>query len=125
MKGATQESETIGALFSQLIDDANQVLRAEVNVYKASAFERVAMARAGLIKLAVGAALLFCALLPLLLGCLLALAQLIGPLLAGLALAAGSTIIGLVFLASGKKNVALTLEGKLGTPLTEVEEKLP
>ena len=122
MTGATQSSETLGDLFSQLVSDAKGVAHAEIGVYKASALERLGLARGGLIKLAVGAALMFCALLALILGCLLALAELIGPLLAGLAMAVGCALIGLILLLSGRKDVARISRGKFGEPVPTDEE---
>jgi hypothetical protein len=121
--GATQQSDTIGELFSKLVEDANNVVHAEIGLYRASLLERLAMARHGLILLAAGAALLFCALLVLILGCLLALAQIIGPLFAGLALAAVSAIAGLILVSSGRKDVLRVADGRIGDPLPPAEER--
>lgn len=122
MTGA-QSSETLGELFSQLVNDADQLVHAEIGLYRASALERFELARGGLVKLAAGAALLFCALLLLLLGCLLALAQVIGPLLAGIALAAGCLLVGFILLGFGRKDVARVSRGKLGEPVPTDEEQ--
>ena len=79
--------ETIGDLFGRLIEDGRAYARAEVDLLKQIARHRAARARTGLIMLAVGAVLALSALTALILGLVLGLAVLIGPVLAGIAIA--------------------------------------
>ena len=82
------EEESIGDLFGRLVDDGRAYARAELDVLRQIARHRAARARNGLILLAVGGVLLLTALIALVLGLVLGLATLIGPVLAGLAMAA-------------------------------------
>ena len=93
--------ESIGALIGRLAEDGRAFVKAEVGVYKAIAARRMARARNGLIALAIGAVLLVCSITALLFGLVLWLATLIGPLLAGLAVAAALVLIGLVLVRVG------------------------
>lgn len=80
--------ESIGDLFGRLIEDGRHYARAEVDLLKRIARHRAGRARNGLIALAAGGVLLFSALIALILGLVLGLAHVIGPVLAGLAIAA-------------------------------------
>ena len=80
--------ESIGDLFGRLVEDGRHYARAEVDLLKRIARHRAGRARNGLIALAVGAVLLLTSLTALVLGLVLGLAVLIGPVLAGLAIAA-------------------------------------
>ena len=82
------EEESIGDLFGRLVDDGRAYARAELDVLRQIARHRAARARNGLIMLAVGGVLLLTSLIALVLGLVLGLAALIGPVLAGLAIAA-------------------------------------
>jgi hypothetical protein len=82
------EEESIGDLFGRLVDDGRAYARAELDVLRQIARHRAARARNGLIMLAVGGVLLLTSLIALMLGLVLGLAALIGPVLAGLAIAA-------------------------------------
>lgn len=93
--------ESIGALIGRLAEDGRAFVQAEVGVWKAVAARRAARARGGLIALAIGAVLLICSVTALLLGLVLWLATLIGPLLAGLAVAAFLILAGLVLVRIG------------------------
>lgn len=95
------KDESIGALLGRLADDGRAFVKAEVAVYKAVAAHRMARARGGLIALAIGAVLLVCSVTALLLGLVLWLATLIGPLLAGLAVAAIFVLIGILLVRAG------------------------
>jgi Putative Actinobacterial Holin-X, holin superfamily III len=79
--------ESIGDLVGRLIEDGRSYARAEVDLLKRIARHRANRARNGLILLAAGAILLFSSLTALILGLVLGLATLIGPLLAGIAVA--------------------------------------
>ena len=80
--------ESIGDLVNRLIDDGRSYARAEVDLLKQIARHRAGRARSGLILVAAGAVLLLSSLTALILGLVLGLATLIGPLGAGLAVAA-------------------------------------
>ena len=93
--------ESIGDLLGRLAEDGRAFVKAEIGVYKAIAARRAARARNGLIALAVGAVLMIASITALLLGLVLWLATLIGPLLAGLAVAAFLILTGLVLVRVG------------------------
>jgi hypothetical protein len=95
------KDESIGELLGRLAQDGRDFVRAEVGVYRAIAARRMARARNGLIALAVGAVLMICSVTALLLGLVLWLATLIGPLLAGLAVAALLILVGLLLVRIG------------------------
>ena len=79
--------ESVGDLFGRLIEDGREYARAEIGLYRQIARYRAARARNGLILVAAGAVLGLSALTALILGFVLGLANLIGPVLAGLAVA--------------------------------------
>ena len=82
------EEESIGDLIGRLVEDGRAYARAELEVLKQIARHRAARARNGLIMLVAGGVLLLTSLIALVLGLVLGLAALIGPVLAGLAIAA-------------------------------------
>ncbi len=93
--------ESIGALLGRLADDGRAYVKAEIGVYRAIAARRAAKARNGLIALAIGAVLLISSITALLFGLVLWLATLIGPLLAGLAVAAVLILAGFMLVRMG------------------------
>ena len=93
--------ESIGDLFGRLVEDGRRYARAEVDLLKRIARHRVGRARNGLIALAAGAVLLLSSLTALILGLVLGLASLIGPVLAGLAIAAALAGIGYLLIRIG------------------------
>jgi hypothetical protein len=95
------EEESIGALLGRLAEDGRAFVKAEVGVYKAIAARRLKRARTGLIALAAGVVLLVCSVTALLFGLVLWLATLIGPLLAGLAVAASFILVGFLLVRAG------------------------
>ncbi len=80
--------ESIGDLVNRLVDDARAYAKAEVEVVRQIARHRAGKAKTGLILLVAGAVLLLSSLTALLLGLVLGLAELIGPLASGLVIAA-------------------------------------
>ena len=82
------DEESIGDLFGRLVEDGRAYARAEMDLLKQIARHRAARARNGLIMLVAGGVLLLTSLTALVLGLVLGLATLIGPVLAGLAIAA-------------------------------------
>ena len=93
--------ESIGELLGRLADDGRAYVRAQIDVYKAIAARRAARARTGLIALAVGAVLLIASITALLFGLVLWLATLIGPLLAGIAVAGALILAGYILVRIG------------------------
>jgi hypothetical protein len=80
--------ESIGDLIGRLVEDGRVYARAEVDLLKQIARHRAGRARNGLILLGAGAVLLLSSLTALILGLVLGLAALTGPVLAGLIIAA-------------------------------------
>ena len=80
--------ESIGDLIGRLVEDGRVYARAEIDLLKQIARHRAGRARNGLILLAAGAVLLLSSLTALILGLVLGLAALTGPVLAGLIIAA-------------------------------------
>jgi hypothetical protein len=80
--------EPIGDLVGRLIEDGREYARAEIGLYRQIARYRAGRARNGLILLSAGAVLALSALTALIVGFVLGLATLIGPVLAGIAVAA-------------------------------------
>jgi hypothetical protein len=93
--------DSIGDLFARMIDDGRAYAKAEVGVYREIVRHRAGKAKAGLIALVAGVVLLLSSLTALLLGLVLGLATLIGPLLAGLAVAAVLAGIGYFLVRQG------------------------
>lgn len=102
--------EGLGDLFARLIDNAGNVVRAEMNVYRQSLLYRAEMTRGGLIRLAVAFGLFLGALLCLMIGALLELATVVGPLAAGAILAVGGGLIGLLLANAGRRELAAVLD---------------
>lgn len=81
------QEDSIGELVARAIDEARDVARAEVDLYRQIALRRSAKAKSGLVQLVAAGILAWFAGLALTFGIVLALATLIGPLAAGIALA--------------------------------------
>ena len=81
------DEESIGELFGRLVEDGRSYAEAEIELYAAIARHRGKRARKALVALATGWFLLVAAMMALTLGAFLSLANLIGPLWAGLAIA--------------------------------------
>ena len=97
--------ESIGDLFGRLIDDGRSYAKAEIDLYRQIALHRAGRARTGLVALIAGTVLLLSSLTALILGLVLGLAELIGPLLAGLAIAALLALAGYVLIRFGLKGL--------------------
>ena len=95
------KEESIGELLGRLADDGRAYVKAEVGVYRAIAARRAARAKSGLIALAIGAVLMITSVTALLLGLVLWLSTLIGPLLAGGAVAAVLILSGFLLIRIG------------------------
>ena len=90
MEVPTQDprEESIADLVNRLLEDGRRYAQAEIDLMKEIARHRAARARTGLVLLVAGAVLGLSALTALVLGFVLGLATLVGPLAAGLIVAA-------------------------------------
>lgn len=93
--------ESIGDLVGRLIEDGRTYARAEIDLLKEIARHRAGRARTGLILLVAGGVLLLSSLTALILGLVLGLALLTGPLLAGMIIAAALAGIGYLLVRFG------------------------
>jgi hypothetical protein len=93
--------ESIGDLVGRLVEDGREYAKAEIGLYKQIARYRAARARNGLILLIAGGVLALSALTALILGFVLGLANLIGPVLAGIAVALVLAGVGFVLVRIG------------------------
>lgn len=98
--------ESIGGLFTRLVDDGKAYARAEIDLFRQVARHRAGRAKAGAGLLGIGIVFLLCALQALVLALVLGLATLIGPLGAGLAICAIFAIFGLFAARAGAKGLA-------------------
>ena len=116
---------SIAELFHQLVDDGGNVVRAEINLYKQVARYRIAKARGAIAALLIGGLLFFAALIVLLVMVALALAFEIGPVGAGLVVAAATSLIGGLLVRYGIGTIAV-LGGDEGerTALRKGKQKL-
>lgn len=96
--------EPLGSLFSRLIHDIGAVLRAEMDLYRSLALQRFVGSRVVVLLAAGGLLLIFGSFTAMMTGFVLALAHLIGPLGAALAVGFGGALTGalLLYLAGRK-----------------------
>lgn len=87
--------EGVATLVSRLVDDSRTLVSAEVALYKAKASERVSAYTSAIIFFAIAGVLALAALIALLVGLILSLATLIGPL------GATAVVVGVVLLIAG------------------------
>jgi hypothetical protein len=97
---------SIGDLFHQLVDNGRAFARAEVTLYKEIALYRAGKAKIGVAALAAGGFLAFAGLIALLVGLVIGLADLIGPVAAGLVVFAVTAIIGFILVRFGLGKMA-------------------
>ncbi|MFA5963093.1 MAG: phage holin family protein [Sphingomonas sp.] len=88
-----RDPNSIGQLFSRLIDDAERFVRAEINLYRAEAFARINEAKVALLLGATAFLLAQAALIALLVGLMLIAQRLLGPTLATLAVVGGALLV--------------------------------
>ncbi len=75
---------SIKDLFGQLVDDGRGLVRAEVNLYKQVALYRAGKAKVGMAALVAGGLLAYAGLIAFMVGLVMGLAHLVGPVLGGL-----------------------------------------
>ena len=93
---AGTEERSLGELFGRFTDDARAYAAAEAKLYQAIARRRMSRARNGAVALVAAALLANAALIVLLVGLALQMAELVGPALGGLIVTA--LVLGLAFL---------------------------
>ena len=93
--------ESISDLVGRLVEDGRRYARAELDLVREIARHRAGKARSGFVALAIGLIALLSAVTALLLGLVLGLATLIGPLLAGVAISAILAGIGYFLVMAG------------------------
>lgn len=98
--------ESIGELFSRLVEDGRAYARAELDLVRQIARHRAAKAKSGAILLGVGITLLLCSLTALVLALVLGLATLIGPFGAGMAVFVVLALAGGLLARAGAKGLA-------------------
>jgi hypothetical protein len=99
-------SSSIKDLFGQLVDDGRGLVRAEVNLYKQVALYRAGKAKIGIASLVAGGLLAFAGLIAALVGVVMGLADLIGPVAGGLAVLAVCGIIAFLLVRFGAAKMA-------------------
>lgn len=92
---------SIGDLFHQLVDDGRTLVGAEVNLYKQVALYRAGKAKGGIVAMVAGGLLAYAGLIAALVGLVLGLADLIGPVAAGLVVLAVSGLVAFLLLRWG------------------------
>lgn len=95
------QNESIADLVTRAVEEGRTYARAEIDLYKAIARHRATRAKSGAVFLAVAAVLGWFAITALILGLVLGLATLIGPLGAGLAVSAVLGIAAFLLLRKG------------------------
>jgi len=93
--------ESIGDLFGQLIDDGRNAVHAEIGLYKAIALYRAGKAKRGLVALVAGGFLAYAALIAALVGFVLGLAPLVGPVAGGLIVLAVCGVVSFLLIRYG------------------------
>lgn len=109
------DDDSIGDLIQQLVEDGRNVAAAEVRLYKQIALYRIGKARTGAIALAAGGFLAFAGLIAALVGLVMGLADLIGPVAAGLVVLAATGAIAFLLVRFGL--------GKMAALSGDAEEK--
>lgn len=109
------DDDSIGDLIHQLVEDGRSVAAAEANLYKQIALYRIGKARTGAIALAAGGFLAFAGLIAALVGLVMGLADLIGPVAGGLVVLAATGAIGFLLVRFGA--------GKMRALSGDAEEK--
>lgn len=97
---------SIKDLFSQLVDDGRNLVKAEVGLYKQVALYRAGKAKIGLAALVAGGLLAYAALIAALVGFVIGLADLIGPVAGGLVVLAVCGVIAFLLFRFGASKMA-------------------
>jgi hypothetical protein len=96
-KSVSDKDATLGTLFARLVDDATNLFRAELNLYRQAAFGRFTQAKLPIILIVVAALIAQSSVTTILVGCAFGLARWLGPAGGGLAMGViGFAISGLL-----------------------------
>lgn len=106
----------IGSLFSRLIDEARDLVRAEIDLGKAVALSRFAKARIGIAMAGVAVLLVPSAITTLLVGCALGLRPLVGPFAGGLIVSLVTLGIAGLLAKLGIAKISAAVSGQPDTP---------
>ncbi|CAA9519211.1 MAG: hypothetical protein AVDCRST_MAG23-88 [uncultured Sphingosinicella sp.] len=98
--------ESIGDLFHQLVDDGRTLVTAEVNLYKQIAVTRAGKAKNGIIALVAAGFLAYAGLIAFLVGVVMGLADIMGPVLGGLVVLAVTGLIAFFLVRYGASKMA-------------------
>ncbi len=96
----------IGELFGQLVEDGRDLVRTEVGLYKKIALYRVGKAKTGAIALVAGGFLAYAGLIAFLVGIVMGLADLVGPVLGGLIVLVVTSILAFILFRFGAAKLA-------------------
>lgn len=97
---------SIGDLFGKLVDDGRTLVRSEAELYKQVALYRAGKAKNGAIALGAALFIVNAGLVAALVGLVMGLADLVGPVLAGLIVLAATGIAGFFLARYGAKKMA-------------------
>ena len=127
MEVPTQDprEESIADLVNRLLEDGRRYAQAEIDLMKEIARHRAARARTGLVLLVAGAVLGLSALTALVLGFVLGLATLVGPLAAGLIVAAALAGAGYLLVRYGLAGLGALSGDQEEREALERGEKVP
>ena len=98
---------SVGDLFHQLVEDGRSLIGAEVNLYKQIAAYRASKAKNGIVALVAALFLLNAALVAFFVSLVMGLADLMGPVLAGVVVLAVTGIVGFFLVRYGVAKVAV------------------
>lgn len=101
VQNPTPDDSSIGDLFHRLVADGKHVVGSEVNLYKQIALYRASKAKNGIIALVAGGLLAYAALIAFMVGLVMGLADLIGPVAGGLVVLAVTGIIAFLLVRYG------------------------
>lgn len=112
---ADPTQSSIGGLIHQVLDDGRAVVAAEVDLYKRIALYRAGKAKNGLLAFVAAALLAFAGLIAFLVGLVIGLAALIGPVGAGIVVLVGTGVVAFLLVRFGA--------ARLGALSGDAEEK--
>lgn len=96
----------IGELFGQLVDDGRELVRAELGLYKKVALYRAGKAKTGAVALVAGGFIAYAGLIAFMVGLVLGLANLVGPVAGGLIVLAVSGLVAFLLVRFGAAKLA-------------------
>jgi hypothetical protein len=103
---------SIGDLFGQLLDDGRTLVRAEIDLYKEIALYRAERARTGIIALVAGGLLAYAGLIAALVGIVIGLTDMVGPIVGGLIVLLITGTAGFLLIRYGAKKISALLRNE-------------